>query len=182
MSVLLSWSALAFGDGSCIVRDEMFVTKDAANPEAAAREISRLYGRMWHRFTSPRRPIDGLGLTPRMLEVLRHLAGSGPLTVGELAAHLGISRATATELVDRLEAKAIVGRMRDERDQRRVFVWLTNEGRTRLAALPDRRTADPFVAAVAALDVKTRRQIINGLSRLLDAAAGNIEEVEEKVS
>ena len=166
----------------CIVRDEMFVTKDLADPEAAAREISRLYGQMWHRFTSPRQPIEGLGLTPRMLEVLRHLAAAGPLTVGELAVHLGIGRATATELIDRLEAKRLVERMRDQRDQRRVFVWLTKEGRRRLARLPTRQGPDPFVTAVAALDLRTRRQIVNGLSQLLRAAGDGINKVEETVS
>lgn len=163
-----------------MVRDEMFVTKDLADPEVAAREISRLYGQMWHRFSSPRQPIGGSGLTPRMLEVVRHLAGSGPLTVGELAVHLGIGRASATELIDRLEAKGLVERLRDQRDQRRVFVWLTKAARRRLAGLPDRRGRDPFVAAVAAVDVRTRRQIVNGLSLLLQAAGGNIK-VEEKV-
>lgn len=160
----------------------MFVTKDLADPEAAAREISRLYGQMWHRFTSPRQPVEGSGLTARMLEVVRHLDSAGPLTVGELAAHLRIGRATSTELIDRLEAKGLVERMRDERDQRRVFVWLTKEGRRRLAGLPDRREQDPFVAAVAALDLRTRRQIVNGLSLLLQAAGGNINKVEERVS
>lgn len=160
----------------------MFVTKELADPETAAREISRLYGQMWHRFTSPRQPIDGSGLTARMLEVLRHLTGSGPLTVGEMAVHLRIGRATATEMIDRLEAKGLVERMRDQRDQRRVFVWLTKEGRRRIAGMPDRRSPDPFVAAVAALDVKTRRQIVNGLSKLLEAAGSNINGVEERVS
>ncbi len=160
----------------------MFVTKELADPETAAREISRLYGQMWHRFTSSRQPIDGSGLTARMLEVLRHLTGSGPLTVGEMAVHLRIGRATATEMIDRLEAKGLVERMRDQRDQRRVFVWLTKEGRRRIAGMPDRRSPDPFVAAVAGLDVKTRRQIVNGLSKLLEAAGSNINGVEERVS
>ncbi len=160
----------------------MFVTKDIADPTVAAREISRLYGQMWHRFTSPKQPIAGSGLTARMAEVVEHLAGAGPLTVGELALHLGIGRATATELIDRLETKGVVERMRDERDQRRVFVWLTKEGRRRLAGLPEGRGPDPFVAAVAALDVRTRRQIVNGLSKLLRAARSDITEVEEGVS
>src|SRR5919201_4119596 len=152
----------------------MFVPKDLADPEEVAREISRLYGQIWHRFTSPKQAVDGSGLTARMLEVLRHLADTGPLTIGEQAVHLGIGRATATELIDRLEAKGLVARMRDQRDHRRVFVWLTEEGRRRIAALPDRRGRDPFVAAVAALDVRTRRQIVNGLSKLLEAAGSTI--------
>jgi DNA-binding MarR family transcriptional regulator len=162
-----------------MVRDEMFVPKDLTDAEAAAREISRLYGQMWHRFTSPKQTVGGSGLTARMLEVLRHLAGSGPLTVGEQAAHLGIGRATATELIDRLEAKGLVTRMRDQRDHRRVFVWLTEKGRRRIAELPDRRGRDPFVAAVAALDVRTRRQIVNGLTKLLDVARSNSRVKEE---
>jgi DNA-binding MarR family transcriptional regulator len=160
----------------------MFVAKDLADPEAAAREISRLYGQMWHRFTSPKQAVDGSGLTARMLEVVRHLAASGPLTVGEQAVHLGIGRATATELIDRLEAKGLVARMRDERDHRRVFVWLTDEGRRRIAGLPERREPDPFVAAVAALDVRTRRQIVNGLTKLLDAAGSIKNKVQEEVA
>jgi DNA-binding MarR family transcriptional regulator len=160
----------------------MFVPKDLADPEEAAREISRLYGQMWHRFTSPKQAVGGSGLTARMLEVLRHLAGSGPLTVGEQAVHLGIGRAAATELIDRLEAKGLVARMRDERDHRRVFVWLTEEGRRRIADLPDRRGRDPFVAAVAALDLKTRRQIVNGLTKLLQAAGSNRSKVEEEIA
>jgi DNA-binding MarR family transcriptional regulator len=160
----------------------MFVAKDLADAEEAAREISRLYGQMWHRFTSPKQAVDGSGLTARMLEVLRHLAGSGPLTVGEQAVHLGIARATATELIDRLEAKGLVARMRDERDHRRVFVWLTEEGRRRVAELPDRRGRDPVVAAVAALDMRTRRQIVNGLTKLLEAAGSNTNKVKEEVA
>jgi DNA-binding MarR family transcriptional regulator len=160
----------------------MFVAKDLADPELAAREISRLYGQMWHRFASPKQAVGGSGLTARMLEVLRHLAASGPLTVGEQAAHLGIGRATATELIDRLEAKGLVARMRDQRDHRRVFVWLTEEGSRRIADLPDRRGRDPFVAAVAALDMRTRRQIVNGLTKLLEAAGSNTNKTQEEVA
>jgi DNA-binding MarR family transcriptional regulator len=99
-----------------------------------------------------------------MLEVLHHLSVSGPLTVGEQATRFGIGRAAASALSDRLEAKGLLERMRDEGDQRRVFLCLTEEGRHRLAGLPDRRDRDPFVAAVAALEVRTRRQISEGLS------------------
>jgi len=59
-----------------------------------------------------------------MLGVLHHLSASGPLTVGELATHLGLSKATATELVTRVQERGLVDRMRDERDQRRVKRYL----------------------------------------------------------
>lgn len=145
----------------------------------AAREIARLYGAMWHRFHTPKQPIGGFDVTPRMLGMLRHLAEHGPLTVGEQALHLGISRANASELIDRLESKGLVERMRDERDQRRVFVWLTREGKQSVARLAGSTIEDPFVGAVAALSVSARRRIIEGLRALLDAAeAAHSQEVK----
>jgi DNA-binding MarR family transcriptional regulator len=118
-----------------------------------------------------------------MLAYLRHLAAAGPLTVGEQARHLGISRATATEVVDRLEAKGLVERLRDQRDQRRVFVWLTESGRRQTAALEGRNLEDPFLHAVAALPAATRAAIIEGLGALLGAAgAARPSHVEEEAS
>lgn len=144
-------------------------------------EISRLYGEMWRRFQPRRQTIGGSAVTPRMLGYLRHLAAAGPLTVGEQARHLGISRATATEVVDRLEAKGLVERMRDDHDQRRVFVWLTERGREQTAALAGRNLEDPFLRAVAALPAATRAAIIDGLGALLRTAesAHQIHDEEE---
>jgi len=90
--------------------------------------------------------------------------------VGEQASHLGISYATATEVVNRLEAKGLVERMKDDGDQRRVFVWLTDRGREQTAALAGRNLEDPFLHAVAALPAATRAAIIEGLGALLRAA------------
>ena len=133
-------------------------------------EISRLYGEMWRRFQPQRQAISGSAVTPRMLSYLRHLAAAGPLTVGEQASHLGISYATATEVVNRLETKGLVERMKDDGDQRRVFVWLTDRGREQTAALAGRNVEDPFLRAVAALPAATRAAIIEGLGALLRAA------------
>ncbi|MGA3184590.1 MAG: MarR family winged helix-turn-helix transcriptional regulator [Candidatus Dormibacteria bacterium] len=143
-----------------------------ASPQAVhdGMEISRLYGEMWRRFQPQRQVISGSAVTPRMLSYLRHLAAAGPLTVGEQASHLGISYATATEVVNRLEAKGLVERMKDDGDQRRVFVWLTDRGREQTAALAGRNLEDPFLHAVAALPAATRAAIIEGLGALLRAA------------
>lgn len=142
----------------------------ADDATTAARTIAHLYGEMWRRFQPSRRSIEGSDVTPRMLGLLRHLEAAGPLTVGEQAAHLGIGRAAASELIDRLEGKGLVARMRDQRDQRRVFVWLTDEGRDRVASLAGNVLDPPFLQAVAAISPEQRRHIIEGLRALLDAA------------
>lgn len=153
-------------------------------PEAVrdGMEISRLYGEMWRRFQPQRQTIAGSAVTPRMLSYLRHLAAAGPLTVGEQARHLGISDATATEVVNRLEAKGLVERMKDDGDQRRVFVWLTDRGREQTAALAGRNVEDPFLRAVAALPPATRTAIIDGLGALLEAAEAERQAHQEEDS
>jgi DNA-binding MarR family transcriptional regulator len=149
----------------------------APDPDAVhdGMEISRLSGEMWRRFQPQRQAISGSAVTPRMLSYLRHLAAAGPLTVGEQASHLGISHATATEVVDRLEAKGLVERMKDDGDQRRVFVSLTERGREQTAALAGRNVEDPFLQAVAALPASTRAAIIEGLGALLRAAGAGTD-------
>ena len=145
--------------------------------KAAADEISRLYPAVYQRFHVSRRPIGGSDLTPRMLGVLQHLSASGPLTVGELATHLGLSKATATELVTRVEERGLVDRMRDERERRRVYVWLTEQGRQR-ANLHARVLADDeLLAAVGRMTATDRKLLINGLRALL--AAADVKELKD---
>ena len=138
--------------------------------KTAADEIGRLYPAVYRRFHVSRRPVDGSDLTPRMLGVLHHLTASGPLTLGELATHLGLSKATATELVTRVQQRGLVDRMRDERDQRRVYVWLTEHGRQRANSHARVLADDELLAAVGRMTPTDRASLINGLLALLAAA------------
>jgi DNA-binding MarR family transcriptional regulator len=73
--------------------------------------------------------------------------------------------------------------MRDERDQRRVFVWLTERGREQIDALAGRNLDDPFLRAVAALPEATRAAVIDGLGAILRAAdESDHDQHEEEVS
>lgn len=71
-------------------------------------------------------------ITPQTLGVLAHLANIGPATVQELATHFERAQSTVTEIVDRLQSNGLVDRMPDERDRRRVFIWLTKQGQQKL--------------------------------------------------
>jgi DNA-binding MarR family transcriptional regulator len=138
--------------------------------KTAAEEIGRLYPAVYQRFHVSRRPVGGSDLTPRMLGVLHHLLAGGPLTLGELATHLGLSKATATELVTRVEERGLVDRMRDERDRRRVYVWLTEHGRQRANSHARVLADDELLAAVRRMTTTDRESLINGLRALLAAA------------
>lgn len=61
-----------------------------------------------------------LGMTEeKALDLLERL---GPLTAGDLARHSGLAPASVSGLIDRLERKGFVRRVRDEGDRRRVIV------------------------------------------------------------
>ena len=68
-----------------------------------------------------------LGLGPTDLRCLDWLA-DGPKTAGVLATATGLRPAATTALLDRLEAKGLVERVRDDSDRRRVLVRMTEEG------------------------------------------------------
>ncbi len=67
----------------------------------------------------------GLGVTDE--KTLDILFRRGPLTAGDLAAHTGLAPASVTGLIDRLERKGFVQRVRDPKDRRRVIVELNAE-------------------------------------------------------
>lgn len=137
--------------------------------DVLAARVRELYPAVYRRFHASRQHIVGADVTPRMLGVLQHLASAGPLTVGEQALHLGLSRAAMTELVDRLEAKDLAARTRDQRDRRRVFVWLTDEGRKRVAAHPEVLGGTELREAIAMMRPPDRKALVEGLEALLQA-------------
>jgi DNA-binding MarR family transcriptional regulator len=66
------------------------------------------------------------GIHPTDADALRLLdAASARPTMTELGAELGLSSASVTALVDRLEHAALARRVRDDADRRRVHVELT---------------------------------------------------------
>jgi DNA-binding MarR family transcriptional regulator len=68
-----------------------------------------------------------LGLHPTDYKVLGILERTGPLSAGEIARSCGLATASVTDLIDRLERKEFVRRVRDAHDRRRVLVEPVSE-------------------------------------------------------
>lgn len=66
----------------------------------------------------------GLGATE---EKALLILSAGPLTAGEIAQKTGLTTPSVTNLVDRLERKGFVQRVRDTQDRRRVIVELKQD-------------------------------------------------------
>ncbi len=71
-----------------------------------------------------------LGMSANDVAAIGALVQHGAMGVTELAEHLGIRPASATEMVDRLERSGHVRRARDATDRRRVNVVPTEAART----------------------------------------------------
>jgi DNA-binding MarR family transcriptional regulator len=71
------------------------------------------------------------GIEPQQhqtLLVIKGMPEKRAATIGDVAERLQIQHHSAVELIDRLKERGLVERRRDEADQRRVFVHLTQQG------------------------------------------------------
>jgi DNA-binding MarR family transcriptional regulator len=127
-----------------------------------------VYLRFCWRHDEPGAPLTRL--TPQQDAVLHHLTLSGPLTVGEMSRHFARAQSVVSEIVDGLEHKGLLERMRDARDRRRSLVWLTEGAREVLARR--RQVLDPtrIAHAMRALPAAQRKQLVESLRALVHAA------------
>jgi DNA-binding MarR family transcriptional regulator len=84
-----------------------------------------------------RRPGGAISLVH--LNVLSVLEHEGPQPMRALAEALDVSSASATGIVDRMEERGLVVRVRDSQDRRVIRVALTDEGRSILGGLTAER-------------------------------------------
>ena len=73
------------------------------------------------------------------LNVLFVLNGDGPLAMRALAEAMDVSQASATGIVDRMEQRGLVERLRDDADRRVVRVALADGGRETLGGMANER-------------------------------------------
>ncbi len=85
------------------------------------------------------RELKGHDLTPAQYNTLRILRGAGPdaLTCGEIGDRLVSPGPDVTRLLDRLEQRGLVTRLRDAEDRRIVRARITEQGLDLLATLDE---------------------------------------------
>lgn len=105
-------------------------------------------------------------LTLTQASVLRNLR-SGPQTGGRLGELVGLSAASISRLVDRLERRGLVGRRRDTHDRRIVEVHLEPAGERLLGEVRVFKGSD-LHHAVEAMSAEERRRLTTSLTRLVE--------------
>src|ERR1700730_2756316 len=87
----------------------------------------------YYRFTAMASQQAGLGVTELM--ALGYLRDRGSLRAGQLGERLGLTSASVTALIDRLERIGYAHRAPHPHDRRSVLVELTPEGRSEVGTL-----------------------------------------------
>jgi len=117
-------------------------------------------------------------LSRHQASILDHLDEIEPTTVMDLAAHMGVTAATMSLAIDRLERKGCVVRLKDAKDRRRVHVRLTSAG-VRVREASSVLDATRVEALVARLSDDERSRAIEGLGLLARAAQEQMDASRE---
>lgn len=110
---------------------------------------------------------DAYGITMQQYNVLRILRGShpDPLPTLEIAERMIERQPGITRLLDRLESKDLVRRVRCESDRRMMHCWITDAGLELLASM-DAPIDEVDESCVHGLSETEQRLLIDFLARL----------------
>jgi DNA-binding MarR family transcriptional regulator len=112
---------------------------------------------------------DEANLGQHERQVLHHVPAEGGVALSWLARHLALPKSSTSVLVKDLERRGFVRRARDPRDERRLAIVLTGQGRRRVAAdtvLEPARLA----RALDSLPERRRASLLAGMEALAEAA------------
>jgi DNA-binding MarR family transcriptional regulator len=131
---------------------------------------------LWHILRGLTHPVRRAEITPEQYWLLRALSRAGSLSIGELAAKLGITTSSATAACKRLEKAGLLTRERQADDERIVRVALTTRGTAQIGAWGERKR-QALTELLSVLDQHEQEEFQQMLERVLEAAgAGHFEE------
>ena len=105
------------------------------------------------------------GLTAPQLLIMRTIRDLGQVTIGTIADKISLSHATVTTILDRLELRKLVYRVRSTQDKRKVHAHLTEAGGEILARAPNPLQED-FIKKYQALAEWEQTMILASLQRV----------------
>ena len=111
--------------------------------------------------------VKSSGLTGPQLIIMHSIREKGEITIGALSQHVYLSQATVSNILDRLEKKGLVKRVRSERDRRATHALLTTQGLEALDKSPT-LLQDSFIRRFQTLKEWEQTQILSSVQRLAE--------------
>src|SRR5690554_363487 len=112
------------------------------------------------------------GLTGPQLLIMRTIRDLGEVTIGTIAENVSLSQATVTTILDRLDLRKLVYRVRSTQHERRVHAHLSAEGAEILARAPKPLQED-FIAKFQSLAEWEQSMMLGSLQRVANMIDGD---------
>ena len=119
------------------------------------------------------------GLTGPQILILKELDAKPGISVSEIGVNINLSQSTVTNILDRLEKRGYIRRVRSEQDKRRVAVHLEEPGMEVIKADPS-MLQEHFLERFLQLADWEQSAILSSLQRV--AAMMDASEIEKPVS
>jgi MarR family transcriptional regulator, organic hydroperoxide resistance regulator len=129
-----------------------------------ASRIRKLRRSVYHDYIRTSRKF---GLTETQSDVLRTLLAYGAMSSADLSRNLYMTPANITGVIDRLETKGLVERIRQHEDRRVTLISLTGNGRYLSEQLPD-PIENKLITGLENLDPEVIRSLAEAMKRIID--------------
>jgi len=105
------------------------------------------------------------GLTGPQLLIMREISGTEGVTASKIAKAINLSAATVTNILDRLESRKLIQRVRSLEDKRRVSLFLTEAGKNCLIDAP-KPLQEHFIQKFCHLEDWEQSQLLSSMQRI----------------
>jgi len=112
------------------------------------------------------------GLTSPQLIIMQEIDKASGVNSSQVAKNVNLSAATVTNIIDRLESKNLVSRVRNTQDKRKVSLYLTENGKALLLKAPQ-ALQEHFIENFANLAQWEQSQLLSSVERLADMMNAN---------
>ncbi len=109
--------------------------------------------------------VNSHGLTGPQALILKEIHKAGEISAGEIARQVTLSQATVTDIVNRLEKKGLVKKIRSPGDRRKLSISATPSARALLLKSPP-LLQERFVARFSRLRDWEQTQLLSSLQRI----------------
>jgi len=107
------------------------------------------------------------GLTGPQSSVLRNLVNDGPMSSADLSRMLYVTPANITGIIDRLEIKGLVKRIKKQGDRRVALITLTGSGQQLGRSIPD-PIMNLFISELGDLEPEDLRLLAGAMNQVLN--------------
>lgn len=115
------------------------------------------------------------GLTSPQLLIMLEIEKAAGVNSSQVAKCVNLSPATVTNILDRLENKGLVSRIRDTQDKRKIGLFLTNDGKALLLKAPQ-ALQEHFIEKFSNLARWEQSQLLSSMERLSEMM--NADEID----